>query len=165
MYEQIVVALDGSAAAERVLAHAEAFATAFGSHLTLVHATLSAEMVLAQASAGETASGQVATPIDPAPVIDADHQTAAEYVNGLASRLRQRNFTVDVEMPEGPADDIIVERAQALGAQIILMTTHGRGGLGRVVFGSTADAVIRHAPCPVLLVRVHDDAGAAKGGR
>jgi nucleotide-binding universal stress UspA family protein len=37
------------------------------------------------------------------------------------------------------------------------MTTHGRGGLGRVVFGSTADSVLRHAPCPVLLVRVSEE--------
>jgi universal stress protein A len=37
---------------------------------------------------------------------------------------------------------------------MILMTTHGRSGLGRLFFGSVADAVLRHAPCPVLLVRI-----------
>ena len=37
------------------------------------------------------------------------------------------------------------------------MTTHGRGGLGRLVFGSVADAVLRSATCPVLLVRVRDE--------
>jgi nucleotide-binding universal stress UspA family protein len=161
MYEQIVVALDGSPAAERVLEHAEALATAFGSHITLLHATLSAEMVLAQASAGDTGAGQVAPALDPDPVLEADHQTAANYVNGVAARLRQRGLTVEVETPEGPADNLIVERAHALGAQLILMTTHGRGGLGRVVFGSTADAVMRHAPCPVLMVRIHDEDAAS----
>lgn len=157
MYERIIVALDGSPAAERVLEHAEALATAFGSHITLLHATLSAEMVLAQASTGDTAGGQVAPAIDPDPVLEADHQTAAAYVSGVEARLRQQGLTVDVEMPEGPAETVIVERARALGAQLILMTTHGRGGLGRVVFGSTADSVIRHAPCAVLLVRIHDE--------
>jgi nucleotide-binding universal stress UspA family protein len=34
------------------------------------------------------------------------------------------------------------------------MTTHGRSGLGRAIFGSTADSVLRHATCPVLLVRI-----------
>src|SRR2546425_719971 len=59
-----------------------------------------------------------------------------------------------VTSPEGAAREVIVERASALGVGLILMTTHGRGGLGRLVFGSTADSVLRHAPCPVLLVRI-----------
>jgi nucleotide-binding universal stress UspA family protein len=37
------------------------------------------------------------------------------------------------------------------------MTTHGRGGLGRAVFGSVAEAVLRQAPCPVLLVRINPE--------
>jgi nucleotide-binding universal stress UspA family protein len=55
---------------------------------------------------------------------------------------------------------VIVERAEALGVSLILMTTHGRSGLGRAIFGSTADSVLRHAHCPVLLVRTpHETEG------
>ena len=68
-----------------------------------------------------------------------------------------KHLTVNTEHPEGPAADEIVKRATELGVSLILMTTHGRSGLGRVVFGSTADSVLRHAPCPVLLVRVTDE--------
>jgi nucleotide-binding universal stress UspA family protein len=157
MYAELLVALDGSPAAERVLSHAEALAAAFGSHITLVRATLSPEMVLAQTGAGDASSGTVPAPIDPEPVLDADHMTSAEYLNGVASRLRQQNVKVDVETPEGPAHAVIVERAAALGAELILMTTHGRTGLGRAIFGSTADSVLRHATCPVLLVRISED--------
>jgi nucleotide-binding universal stress UspA family protein len=156
MYERLLVALDGSPAAERVLVHAEALAHAFGSHITLLRATLSPEMVLAQTSAGDANVGQMAPTLDPAPVLKADHQTAAEYLNGVAQRLRP-GLTVSVESPEGPANTVIVERAAAMNTSLILMTTHGRSGLGRMVFGSTADSVLRHAPCPVLLVRVHDE--------
>jgi nucleotide-binding universal stress UspA family protein len=159
MYERLLVALDGSPAAERVLEHAEALAAAFGAQITLLHATLSPEMVLAQAGAGDASAGEIAAPvIDPDPVLEADHETAAEYLNGVAQRLRgARNLNVNVESPEGPADTVIVERAAAINASLILMTTHGRSGLGRLVFGSTADSVLRHAPCPVLLVRIHDE--------
>lgn len=165
MYAHLLVALDGSAAAERVLPHAEALASAFHATITLVRATISAEMILTEtAGGGDTAVGQLAAPsVDPTPILDADRSSAVDYLGELASRLRARGLTVNVEHPSGPATDVILERARALGADLILMTTHGRGGLGRMVFGSTADSVLRHAPCPVLLVRITDKDTAAEG--
>ena len=88
MYERLLVALDGSPAAERVLEHAEALANAFGSQITLLRATLSPEMVLAQTGAGDASVGQMAPTLDPDPVLKADHESAAEYLNGVAQRLR-----------------------------------------------------------------------------
>jgi universal stress protein A len=49
--------------------------------------------------------------------------------------------------------EVIIDRARERGADLITMTAHGWGGLGRLAFGSVADAVLRSAPCPVLLVR------------
>jgi len=160
MFEHLLVALDGSPAAERVLEHAEALAVAFHSTITLLRATISAEMFVAETAGGETVVGEVLATVDPTPVLEADRTAAVDYLNGLAERLRRRNLTVNLEHPPGPANQVIVERAAALGVSLILMTTHGRGGLGRLVFGSTADSVLRHAPCPVLLVRVTDNAEA-----
>lgn len=155
MYEHLLVALDGSPAAERVLEHAEALAKAFGSSVTLLRATLSPEMVILETSAGGDVTGADIGPgLDPEPIVEADETSASEYLEGIAARLRQHNLNVNVEHPEGRAADVIIERAKALGTRLILMTTHGRSGLGRVVFGSVADAVLRGAPCPVLLVRI-----------
>ena len=154
MYEHLLVALDGSRPAERVLDHAEALARAFGSEVTLLRATLSAEMVIAQTGAGDAAVGQMTPTMDPEPVLEADHSTATDYMNRMAERLRQHNIKVTVDLTEGAANTVIVERARELGVSLILMTTHGRGGLGRMVFGSVADSVLRHAECPVLLVRI-----------
>ncbi|MBV9329204.1 MAG: universal stress protein [Chloroflexi bacterium] len=163
MYEHLLVALDGSSAAERVLEHVEALATAFDSHITLLRATVSTEMVLAQEGAADATTGQVAPTLDPAPIIDADRDTAAAYLNTVASGLRARNLQVSTEHPAGAANLVIVERAAALGASLILMTTHGRSGIGRAIFGSTADSVLRHAACPVLLVRIpHQDEKEAR---
>lgn len=158
MYEHLLVALDGSSAAERVLEHAENLAVAFHSQITLLRATISAEMVLAEEGAGDASVGQVAPTLDPEPIVDADSDSAEDYLKGVAERLRTRGLEVAIEHPSGNASAVIVERAEALGVSLILMTTHGRSGLGRAIFGSTADSVLRHANCPVLLVRTPRDA-------
>ncbi len=156
MYEHLLVPLDGSRAAERVLEHVEAIARAFSSRITLLRATVSAETLLAETAGAGSAAGDMAPVIDPTPIVEIDREAAEEYLNAVAARLRAHNLVVDTEYPEGPAAQEIVERARALGVSLILMTTHGRSGLARVVFGSVADSVIRHAECPVLLVRVTD---------
>jgi nucleotide-binding universal stress UspA family protein len=95
--------------------------------------------------------------VDPTPILEADRAEATEYLDSVAQRLRQKGVTVDRDRPEGAEAEQIVARAAALGVTLIMMTTHGRSGLGRMVFGSVAESVLRHAPCPVLIVRVHDE--------
>lgn len=157
MYEHLLVALDGSSTAEQVLEHAEALGIAFHSKLTLLRATVSAETLLAQTANSGATLGDAAPFVDPTPVLEADRDAAVEYLEKVAERLRRHELTVNTEHPEGPPTEEIVERARALGVSLILMTTHGRSGLGRVVFGSVADSVLRHASCPVLLVRVKQE--------
>jgi nucleotide-binding universal stress UspA family protein len=156
MYEHLLVALDGSQAAEQVLPHAEALALAFKSTVTLLRALVSVETLLAQTATGGPAVGELAPPLDPTPIIEAEEESAQDYLKRVEQRLRQKGITAKSEHPEGDAADVIVERARDLGVSLILMTTHGRGGLGRFVFGSTADSVLRHADSPVLLVRVRE---------
>jgi len=63
-----------------------------------------------------------------------------------------------------PADEIVAA-ARETGADIIAMSTHGRGGLGRLVFGSVAQAVLRHVDIPVLLMRATEAQVAKRGAR
>src|SRR4030088_1365513 len=99
MYEHLLVALDGSPHAERVLEHTEALAKAFGSTVTLLRATVSAETLLVQtAGAGQTI-GDVAPVMDPTPILEADRDAAVEYLEPVAARLRQHNLTVFIETP------------------------------------------------------------------
>jgi nucleotide-binding universal stress UspA family protein len=158
MYEHLLVPLDGSPAAERVLEHAEALARAFGSTVTLFRATVTAEALMVQTAGAGQGVGDVGPLIDPTPILEAEVDEAIRYLNEVAARLKQHNLIVQTEHFEGPPAEEIVERARALDVSLILMTTHGRSGLARAVFGSVADAVLRHADCPVLLVRVKTDA-------
>jgi nucleotide-binding universal stress UspA family protein len=153
MYARIVVALDGSPLAEQVLPHVEALATRFDSTVTLLRTTTAPGTIIAETTAPTTS---VAGPVvDPTPIVEAERREATAYLVSLADRLREQGLTIESEVSEGSAARVIVERAQALRADLIAMTTHGRGGLGRLVFGSVADAVLRSAACPILLVRLN----------
>jgi nucleotide-binding universal stress UspA family protein len=54
---------------------------------------------------------------------------------------------------EGPPSREIIAAAREWNADLLVLGTHGRSGLARMVLGSTAEAVLRHAPCPVVVVR------------
>jgi nucleotide-binding universal stress UspA family protein len=143
MYQRILAALDGSDLSEEVLPHVEALAKKFGSTVLLlrVHPLLSAGAVAA------------APPQDPTQVHRAELQAAESYLTAVAERLRARGCQVETELRTGSPAEEIIARAQATGADLIAMTTHGRGGLGRLVFGSVTSAVLPKAPCPMLVVR------------
>ena len=151
MYKHILVPLDGSQFAETVLPHAEVLAKAFTSGMTLVRVIPSEATIVA-----ETMGLEPALTIDPTPLIEAERNEAENYLAAMANRLNSQGLSVQYRHPEGPPAATIVDLAGQLGVDLIAMTTHGRGGLKRILLGSVADAVVRHAPCPVLLVRVHE---------
>jgi nucleotide-binding universal stress UspA family protein len=78
---------------------------------------------------------------------------AEEYLRALAAELRLKGIRADIEVRHGDPAGEIVAAADAGGADLIAMTTHGRSGLGRVLFGSVAEAVLRSAKIPVFLLR------------
>jgi nucleotide-binding universal stress UspA family protein len=61
--------------------------------------------------------------------------------------------TIEYRLLEGDPATVITETAEETEADLIVMGTHGRTGLARIVMGSVAEEVLRHAPCPVLTVR------------
>jgi nucleotide-binding universal stress UspA family protein len=159
VYSRVLVPLDGSRLAEQVLPHAEALASGFGATILLLRATTPLEQLL---TAEAAAAGIALAPVlDPEPILAAEQEAARDYLEQVERRLGQLGLKVEREVVAARASDAIVERAAAQGADLIAMTTHGRSGLGRLLLGSTADEVLRHAPCPVLLVRVREDGSEA----
>jgi nucleotide-binding universal stress UspA family protein len=151
MYERIVVALDGSDLAEQVLSHVAPLAAAFRATVTLVrvHDSSTAQMA-GMASAFLPGTGPL---LDPGPAIQVARGEAEAYLAGVEARLSAAGVRTEAVVLDGPAAEGILTVAGRRRAALIAMTTHGRGGLGRLVFGSVADAVLRAASCPVLLVR------------
>ena len=71
----------------------------------------------------------------------------------MAEELRQQGFEVATLAREGFPPEVILGEAEAAGADLIAMGTHGRTGLAHLVLGSTAERVVQRANCPVLTVR------------
>jgi nucleotide-binding universal stress UspA family protein len=154
MYDRIVVALDGSALAEAVLPHVAALAEPFRPTVTLVRAyEPPASLMAGVAASALPGTGPL---FDPGPAIQAGREEADAYLDGIAARLAAAGLCTEPIRVDGPPAASILAVARRRHASLIAMTTHGRGGLNRLVFGSVAEAVLRAAPCPVLLVRVDE---------
>lgn len=140
MYDTILVPLDGSPAAERALAY--------------VALVPSRQVRLLQVFPDITEWFHPSEPLLEA-WRTGRADDAADYLRQASAPLRKHGRQVDVAWAFGdPAAEII---AAAREADLIVMTTHGRGMADRVLLGSVADRVARHAPTPTLLVRTGAD--------
>jgi nucleotide-binding universal stress UspA family protein len=79
---------------------------------------------------------------------------AEEYLDAVKAALRAKGILrVETSVWYGPPASAIVEAARVGGADLIVMSTHGRSGLGRLILGSVAEAVLRGTTTPILLLR------------
>jgi nucleotide-binding universal stress UspA family protein len=156
MYERILIALDGSEVAEQILPHVEALGRALGSTLIVLRAIKTSEQIIAELNAGAVAPATGI--IDPEPIIEAEREEVEGYLAQVAARLRSHGLSVQIEQPPAPAAEAILRRADELHVDLIAMTSHGRSGLGRLVFGSVAGEVLHRSTRPLLVVRMNDRA-------
>ena len=151
MFSHILVPLDGSHLAEAALPAAMALARNFESELTLVRVLQPPHIMMT------AANGSVYAQL----IVELRQQAeedAHDYMQSHQGSLRQQGFTVHTEMPEGEnIADALLQAAAKANADTIVMSTHGRGGISRWVFGSVADKVLRHAAVPVLLIRAKEE--------
>jgi len=80
-------------------------------------------------------------------------KSAEERLNRLSGELSLDRKSIQTQVRTGRAPWEIVRVAEEVGADLIIITTHGYTGLKHVLMGSTAELIVRHAPCPVLTVR------------
>ena len=144
MYERILVPLDGSEVAEAILPFAEQIAGPLDAEVVLLR-------VIEPPSPIElVASGGVVAP-DTFTLRDLE---AKAYLSEIQRRLSKKGIRVRLRVALGgpPAEEVLAA-AQATSADLIAMATRGRSGLGRALFGSVAESVLRASPVPVLLIR------------
>lgn len=149
--DKILVPLDGSGLAEAALPKAVELAGVSGARLLLIRA--------AQA---HTLPGVDSTGAQVKVVREAE-----EYLAKVSDRLCKSELrTVETSVWYGPAAYAIVEAARLHRVDQIVMTTHGRSGLGRLILGSVAESVVRGTTTPILLIRADGapvEAPAGKG--
>jgi nucleotide-binding universal stress UspA family protein len=138
---RILVPIDFSDASLKALRYAIAFARQFQAKILLLH------VVHVSYMAGEYG------PID-VPVLEAQLVDAAKLkLRDLAVEKVAAELLEDTIVCVGPAVHEIAEVAQERHSDLIILSTHGYTGLKHVLLGSVTENVVRHAPCPVLVVR------------
>jgi nucleotide-binding universal stress UspA family protein len=136
---RLLVPLDGSRLAESVLPATEALAVRFGATVTLIH-------VLEKRSP-TTVHGDRHLSNGP---------EAAAYVDAVATRLRGKGITVEMEVHTAPEEDVansVVEHAEEFAPDLVILCTHGKPGLRGLLFGSVAQQVLQRGGHSLLLIQ------------
>jgi nucleotide-binding universal stress UspA family protein len=143
MYKRVLIPLDGSRMAEGILPFILQIAGPLDLEVVLVFV---AQPIMPQAVEGTTyfAVDDVAARLN----------EAREYLAPVAADLRRQGVRVTTDARHGDPVTEVVAAARETGAGIIAMTTHGRTGVSRLLFGSVAEAVLRQAEIPVLMMRL-----------
>jgi len=154
MYQRILVPIDGSPTAERGLAEAIKLGRLTGAQLRLIHVVDELSFALS-ASQGMTLTGDV---------LDMLREAGAEILAQGAASVRAAGLQVDTVLKDsfaGRVSDLVISEASAWPADLIVLGTHGRRGVGRLFLGSDAETIVRSAPVPVLLLRAAASTSAA----
>jgi nucleotide-binding universal stress UspA family protein len=151
VFKKILVCLDGSELAEKVLPYAIEEAERFDSDLVLFRAISEPYLI------GLALPGMPGVPINAARTENQElleEKAAREYLKSIAEKLEvEKKLRVAYDTVIGTAGPAIVEYCQKQEIELIAIATHGRSGPGRVIIGSVADYVIRHTGLPILLIR------------
>jgi nucleotide-binding universal stress UspA family protein len=142
-FYRIVVPTDFSSCSEEAWAMAQRLAGALGSELVLVHVLVEAPLW----GEGPFSMDRVRE------VFEAARKWAGERLAEWAGQARGKGLTVRLTLRTGAPHEEIVALATDERADLVVIGTHGRGGVNRALLGSVADRVVRLAPCPVLTVR------------
>lgn len=148
MYKRILVPLDGSRRAERILPHAK---------------------ILAQVNSAKVILLQIVNPF--VPVIDPHAflqelsreelertiKAAEGYLETLRKDFAAASIDTKILVTQGPVAESIISIAQNMDVGMIAMASHGRSGLSRVFYGSVAAAVLQRIDRPLLLIRARDE--------
>lgn len=147
MFRRIVVPLDGSELAEQALVFAEQMASEQGSELVLLRVVNGVDQTT------QAAFVQAKSPGAAELALEHERRAAAGYLAGLVQELLDSGITADWTVRTGDPAGEIVEYCVSERIELVVMSTHGRSGLGRWVYGSVADRVLRGGTVPVLLIR------------
>jgi nucleotide-binding universal stress UspA family protein len=148
MYHKILVPLDGSKRAERILPHVESLAATYGAKIILLRVV------------------QIVVVDDGYKNIKYEESMAANrralkkaevYLDEVAGRFKTNGLKVEEITQTGPVVETILEKAAEKAVDLIAMTSHGRTGLPRVFYGSIAAGVIHRIDRPLLVIRSRQD--------
>jgi nucleotide-binding universal stress UspA family protein len=152
MYQKILVPLDGSELAECVLPHLEKIAGSGGVGQIVLFRVCEPPIILADYPANLRTQWEDHVRQETAHI----QQQCRLYLDDIEKKLREAGYQVATEAGLGNAAELIVDYAVHNGVDLIIMASHGRSGITRWAYGSTADKVLQASPVPVLVVKARE---------
>jgi universal stress protein A len=146
-YEKILVPIDFSEHSKLTLSYARRTASSHHSTIYLLHVFQIPDYVVTPFARRKQDSAEVQSQLDLA------EQEARENLEVFAQDLAKRGVKVQPYLRVGYPFDEIVLMANHFDVDLIIIGSHGRSGISRLLVGSTAERVVEHAPCPVLVVK------------
>lgn len=142
----ILVAVDLSSASQKILDKAKTLALALPAKICLLHVVEDDLDFLGYEQDSQDAS-------------DHGSQEFSQEHKGLqkeVDELRKSGIDTKGLLAQGSVVDVILQKAKQLGIEIIIVGTHGHGGVHHMIFGSVSEGVLRNSSCPVLVIPTHD---------
>lgn len=157
MYQRILVPVDGSATSMAGLKHAIGLAK---DQRALLHVlNVLDDLIIAPLMMEPGGSDDFAAVID---ALRAEGQDILNKAGALAEKEGVKVETVQIENRGLPVSDAILKEVERSSCDLIVMGTHGRRGLNRILLGSDAERVLRESTVPVLLTRAQETTAAEK---
>ncbi len=153
MFTHILVALDGSELAEQALPMAENIARSSNATIHLIQVISRQPELQAARGGGDYSLQAVEMERDLAhQLVEARLSRGKEYLEGVAGQLKSAGIEAETTIREGAAVENIVDYSREHGIDLVVMSTHGYGGVKRLLLGSVTDRVIRSCEVPVLVL-------------
>ena len=146
MYQRILVPVDGSECAGRGLSEAIALARLTGGRIRLVH-------VIDEPFVAMGADGAIGATAD---LISIAREAGQRLLANATETVKQAGVPVDdvlLDTFDGRLCELVADAARTWDADLVVIGTHGRRGVGRLLLGSDAEQILRLCPVPVLLLR------------
>ena len=142
----ILVAIDLSSASQKILNKAKTLALALPAKVCLLHVVEDDPDFLDDEPDSQGTSGQGSQKLSQ------EHKDLQKEVD----ELRKSGIDTKGLLTQGSIVDVILQKSKQLGIDIIIVGTHGHGGVHHVIFGSVSEGVLRNTSCPVLVIPTHD---------
>jgi nucleotide-binding universal stress UspA family protein len=143
MYHKILVPLDGSKRAEKILPHVEELAKRYKAKVIFLQ-VVEHKTITTPEGAFINLSEQE---------FDQGKKQAETHLEGIQGEFREKNIESQTRVTYGPVVEKIVSMAAQEGVDLIALASHGRGGLSRVFYGSVAAGLLHRVDRPLLIIR------------
>ncbi len=142
----ILVAIDLSSASQKILNKAKTLALALSAKVCLLH------VVEDDSDFPDDEPDSLETSDQGQQEFPQEHKVLQKELDGL----RQSGIDTKGLLSQGSIVDVIIQKSKQLGIDIIIVGTHGHGGVHHMIFGSVSEGVLRNTSCPVLVIPTHD---------